>query len=188
MKLVHVLGLVLAIVFSAPAWAQQADPHAAHQAAMAAAKSAGDPASAPSATSKPAEPDPAIARMDAQLKAMAEMHTQMTAARTPAERKGLMAGQMKLMQDSMDMMNAMHAGGMGAMHAGTCPGMKDGTCPGMQAGMDPAMHAGMHGGMKDGMQCPMMGGMAGHQQMMQKHMALMQAMMQAMTDRLAAGG
>jgi hypothetical protein len=176
MNSIRAFSLALALVLAAaPAWAQQADPHAGHHPAMA----AGDAAAAPAATPTPAEPDPAIARMDVQLKAMADMHAKMSAARTPAERKALMPGQMKLMQDGMDMVNAMHAGGMGAMHGG---GMGA-----MHAGMDPAMHAGMQAGAKGGMQCPMMGGMAAQHQMMQKHMALMQAMMQAMTDRFAAG-
>jgi len=183
MKLVHVLGLVLAIVFSAPAWAQQADPHAAHQAAMAAAKSAGDPVSAPAATSKPAEPDPAIARMDAQIKAMQDMHARMIAAKTPAERKTLMPGQMKLMQDSMDMMNAMSSHGMAghdmaAMHAGMSAGMPAGTKGGMP------MHAGMAGGMPGSMH----GDMAAHHQMMQKCINMMMGTMQMMMDRMSAGG
>lgn len=176
MKSIRAFSFALALVaFAAPAWAQQADPHAAHHPAMAAG-------AAPAPASTPAAPDPAIARMDVQLKAMAEMHARMTAAKTPAERKALLPAQMKLMQDGLEMMNAMHEGGMAAMHGG---GMGA-----MHAGMDPAMHAGMHpgaqGGMQGGMQCPMMAGMAAHHQMMQKHMELMQAMMQAMTDRFAA--
>ncbi len=106
MKSIRALSLALVLVsFAAPAWAQQADPHAAHHPAMAAG-------AAPAPASTPAAPDPAIARMDVQLKAMADMHARMTAAKTPAERKALMPAQMKLMQDGMEMMNAMHAGGM----------------------------------------------------------------------------
>ena len=152
MKLVHTVCLVLAIVVGAPVWAQQADPHAAHQAAMAAGQ-AGDPASAATATSKPAEPDPAIARMDAQVKAMADIHAKMTAARTPAERKALMPAQLKLMQDGMDMMNAMHAG--------------------MQSGMQPGMQCPMAGGMAGHQQM-----MQTHVALMQ---AMMQAMMDRMS-------
>ena len=49
-----------------------------------------------------------------QMKAMQQMHEKMVAAKTPAERNALMAEQMKLMQNGMNMM-----GGMGA---GTAPG------------------------------------------------------------------
>ena len=52
-----------------------------------------------------------------QMKAMQQMHEKMLAAKTPAERNALMAEQMKLMQNGMNMM-----GGMGGMGAGTAPG------------------------------------------------------------------
>jgi hypothetical protein len=52
-----------------------------------------------------------------QMKAMQQMHEKMVAAKTPAERNALMAEQMKLMQNGMNMM-----GGMGGMGAGTAPG------------------------------------------------------------------
>lgn len=52
-----------------------------------------------------------------QMKAMQQMHEKMLAAKTPAERNALMAEQMKLMQNGMNMM-----GGMGGMGAGAAPG------------------------------------------------------------------
>ena len=52
-----------------------------------------------------------------QMKAMQQMHEKMVAAKTPAERNALMAEQMKLMQNGMNMM-----GGMGGMGAGGAPG------------------------------------------------------------------
>jgi len=52
-----------------------------------------------------------------QMKAMQQMHEKMMAARTPAERNALMAEQMKLMQNGMNMM-----GGMGGMGAGATTG------------------------------------------------------------------
>jgi hypothetical protein len=55
-----------------------------------------------------------MARMDAQMKTMHEMHGKMMNARTPAERQALMADHMKAMQGGMDMMKDMH--GMGAKH------------------------------------------------------------------------
>jgi len=55
-----------------------------------------------------------------QMKAMQQMHEKMVAAKTPAERNALMAEQMKLMQNGMNMMGGM--GGMGGMGAGAAPG------------------------------------------------------------------
>ena len=52
-----------------------------------------------------------------QMKAMQQMHEKMLVAKTPAERNALMAEQMKLMQNGMNMM-----GGMGGMSAGAKPG------------------------------------------------------------------
>ncbi|TAJ19863.1 MAG: hypothetical protein EPO47_02545 [Rugosibacter sp.] len=50
--------------------------------------------------------------MDAQMKAMKEMHEKMMAAKTPEERNALMTEHMKTMQDGMAMMNGMSTGGM----------------------------------------------------------------------------
>ncbi|MDB5890050.1 MAG: hypothetical protein JWP47_881 [Polaromonas sp.] len=56
-----------------------------------------------------------MAKMDAQTKAMQEMHQKMVAAKTPEERSALMAEHTKAMQDGMTMMNGMSAGGMKSM-------------------------------------------------------------------------
>lgn len=58
-------------------------------------------------------PDP-MAKMDAQMKTMREMHEKMMGARTAEERSAMMAGHMKAMQDGMTMMNGMPA--MPGMH------------------------------------------------------------------------
>ena len=63
----------------------------------------------------PGKSGPDMARMDAQMKAMQEMHDKMMAAKTPEERNALMAEHMKTMQDGMTMMNGMSPGGMGGM-------------------------------------------------------------------------
>lgn len=64
-------------------------------------------------------------KMDAQMKAMNEMHAKMMSARTPEERSKLMAEHMKTMQDGMKMMSSGMAdmkgmkampGDMGAQH------------------------------------------------------------------------
>ncbi|MCL4746656.1 MAG: hypothetical protein KJZ83_14790 [Burkholderiaceae bacterium] len=61
-----------------------------------------------------------------QMKAMQEMHDKMMAAKTPEERNALMAEQMKLMQNGMNMMGGMGGmggiGGMGPGGASSKPG------------------------------------------------------------------
>lgn len=56
-----------------------------------------------------------MARMDAQMKTMQEMHKKMMGAKTPEERSKLMAEHMKVMQDSMAMMGGMSGTAMGDM-------------------------------------------------------------------------
>ena len=63
----------------------------------------------------PASPAPAMQgmpNMDAQMKAMREMHDKMMAAKTPQERNALMAEHMKVMQNGMNMMGGMGTGAM----------------------------------------------------------------------------
>jgi hypothetical protein len=55
----------------------------------------------------PAKPADQAAKADAQLQAMREMHEKMMSAKSPDERKALMAEHMKTMQDSMSMMHSM---------------------------------------------------------------------------------
>ena len=117
----------------------------------------------------PGNPGAAMAGMDQHMQAMREMHEKVMRARTPQEREALMAEHMKLMQQGMAMMS-----GMSGMHGkGGMAGMEG------KAGMAgmPGM-AGMQG--KE----PMAGDMAMHHQMMEKRMAMMQSMMQMMTDRM----
>lgn len=121
-----------------------------------------------------------MAHMDTQLKTMQDMHVRMVAAKTPTERSSLMAEQMKVMQDSMAMMNAMSEHNMAAMHAGMHAGMHEGMKTGMAGGMSGEMPGAMAGGMQ--------GGMAAHHQLMEKRMQMMEAMMQMLMDRMAAGG
>jgi hypothetical protein len=73
----------------------------------------GMPMGTASATSM-TTPDP-MARMDAQMKTMRDMHEKMMNAKTPQERSKLMAEHMKTMQDGMAMMGGMSSGGMGDM-------------------------------------------------------------------------
>jgi hypothetical protein len=104
-----------------------------------------------------------MAAMDSQMKTMREMHEKMMAAKTPEERKALMADHMKAMQDGMSMMGKMDS--MGAMTGmGDTKGMG-----GMGANAK-----------KGGMSMDMMG----HHEMMEKRMEMMTSMMQMMMDRL----
>lgn len=109
----------------------------------------------PGMTSPPAAMSERMAKMDAHMKAMREMHEKMARARTPEERNALMAEHQKLMQEGMALMGGMGPGGM--MGRG---GM----------GMGPM------GGSPQAM--------AERMQMMEKHMEMMQSMMQMMMDRV----
>lgn len=108
MKLAHSLSLALAIsTMGTPSWAADADDHQAHHPAGA--------ASAPASKAMPGKARPDMARMDSQMKAMHEMHDKMMATKTPAERDALTVEHMKIMQDSMTMMNGMSPGDMGGI-------------------------------------------------------------------------
>ncbi len=60
------------------------------------------------ASAKSADPAP---KADDPMKAMHDMHEKMMAAKTPEERKALMAEHMKTMHDGMSMMNGMMESG-----------------------------------------------------------------------------
>ena len=108
MKLVHSFSLALAIAtLTASAWAVDEAQHEAHHPAGA--------ASAPATKAMTGKSGPDMAGMDAQMKTMREMHDKMLAAKTPAEREGLMAEHMQTMQDGMTMMNGMTPGGARGM-------------------------------------------------------------------------
>lgn len=83
------------------------------------------PASTPAVRMVQAKPGmaastmPGMQGMDAQMKAMQEMHGKMMAAKTPEERNALMADHMKAMQGGMAMMQGMS--GMSGMGAASAP-------------------------------------------------------------------
>ena len=95
-----------------------------------------------------------MAAMDPRMKTMHDMHQKMMSAKTPAERQALMADHMKAMQGGMAMMKEMH-------------GMK-----------------GMSGMTSMGDGQVMQGDMNRRRQMMTDHMAMMQMMMDMMSDRM----
>jgi hypothetical protein len=107
MKLVRTLSLALAFAAAgAFAWAAEDVHH---------------PAGAASGTASQAMPGKSssdMTRMDAQMKAMREMHERMMAAKTSDERNALMAEHMQAMQEGMAMMNGRSPGGMGGMKGG----------------------------------------------------------------------
>lgn len=145
----HLRQTVLAIALATTAigaWALTDAQHQ-HQANILATEQA-TPAAQGASAATPARAGMMTA-MDAKMKAMGEMHQKMMSAKTPEEKKALMAEHMKTMQEGMKMM-------------------------GMMGG------AGMQG------QMPMPDGMDQHHQMMEKRMAMMEAMMQMMMDRMAA--
>jgi len=144
------LAFVVAAV-GAPVWAQ-VEPHQGHH-------PPGMPAApAPASTPAPSASSTDMARMDAQMKVMQEVHNKMMAAKTPEERNALMAEHLKAMQGGMNMMSKMFPGGMGMMSGMMSPGDK--------------------GDMKIDM--------SARHQMMEKRMEMMQTMMQMMMDRLPA--
>lgn len=156
---------VLAIAMAAAslgAFSQTDAEHTQHHAPEPAKKALSAPAA--KSPSMPRETMGAMGAMDGQIKAMREMHEKMVAAKTPEERKALMADHMKTMQDGMSMMEKMDA--MGGM-----PQMGDMKGTGKGQGPD---------AMKGGMSMDMMGA----HKAMQKRMEMMTTMMRMMMDRL----
>jgi hypothetical protein len=96
MKNLAMTALASALIFAAPAFAEEAH----HPQAAAKAET-----TAPSKAAAKMSMD----KMDKQMMTMHEMHEKMMSAKTPEERNALMADHMKTMQDGMAMM-----GGMGA--------------------------------------------------------------------------
>ncbi len=131
---------------------------------LATGANAAPPASAPPAKPAPQQAQPAQ-NVDAQIKAMRDLHDKMMRA-TPEQRRTLMNENMKLMQDSMTMMN--HMGGCGMM----------GGPQGGQGGSQGCGQGGPQGGPG------MMGDRRGPGRDMEQRMDMMQMMMQMMMDRM----
>lgn len=132
------------------AWAaDKVEDHSAHHPpAPATASQAPAPASGPDAAGMPAD------AMERQTQAMTAMHEKMMNAKTPEERRALMAEHMRAMRDGMGMMQKMgKSGGMAGMGQKQEP-----------AAMPCDMHM--------------------RQQMLEKRMDMMQSMVQMMMDRL----
>ena len=95
------------------AWALT-DAQKQHQAHVLATEQATTAAPAASAAT-PASSEK-MAAMDSKMKAMGEMHQKMMNAKTPEEKKALMAEHMKTLREGMKMMGMTGGGGMAGMH------------------------------------------------------------------------
>lgn len=100
MKSIHSLAFALVLSIVTPfCMAADAADHTEHHPEATSSKVA--PQNSPKTSSVQ------MAKMDAQMKAMRDMHEKMMNAKTPEERNALMAEHMKTMQDGMSMMNGM---------------------------------------------------------------------------------
>jgi len=107
----HLRQTVLTIALATAtigAWAQTDAQHQQHQANVLATEQSSAAQAASTATPGSAEN---MAAMDSKMKAMGEMHQKMMNAKTPEQKKALMAEHMKTMQEGMKMMSMM--GGVG---------------------------------------------------------------------------
>ncbi len=98
---------IAAFTMASPAWAATDAQHASHHPAA--------NSSVQLAQAKPGTAAPGVSGMggmDAQMQTMREMHDKMLVAKTPEERNALMTEQMKIMQNSMNMMGGMGPGAM----------------------------------------------------------------------------
>ena len=109
MKFIRPLVFASALAFLGfSAWAEEAH----HP------KAAASAAKAPKAVPGNVAAKESMIKMDKQIKAMGEMHEKMMNAKTPEQRKGLMAEHMKSMQGGMSMMGGMAGAGKDSMKGG----------------------------------------------------------------------
>ena len=116
--------------------------------------------------------DESMNKMDKQITAMRQMHEKMAKAKTPEERKALIAEHTKLMHEGMAMMGDMRMPSHSAKSTGKSE-MKD------------MSH--MHDDMKTmphHMNCDMNGDVETCRKTMEKRMDMMEGMLQMMMDRL----
>lgn len=95
---------------TASAWAASDDQHDSHHPAQAATVQVAQ--ATPAKPGMGMGPGTAMPGYAEQMKAMRDMHEKVMAAKTPEERNALMAEQMKLMQNGMNMMGGMGPGSM----------------------------------------------------------------------------
>lgn len=174
MKIIRSLVIVSScMLVSFSAGAADQDDHSAHHSEAASKASSVEIKSAAKNELKKynAMAQESMEKMDSQMKKMNEMHEKMMAAKTPDERKALMAEHRKAMQEGMAMMNNLSkSGGMSMM--------------GSMSRSD-TMKGDGKGKMQNEMQCDMDCDMATHYKTMEKRMQMMEAMMQMMTDHMS---
>ena len=111
----HLRSTVLTIALATAAlgaWAQTDAQHKQHQANVLATEQA---SAAPAASATAPASAGKMAAMDSKMKTMDEMHQKMIAAKTPEEKKALMAEHMKTMQEGMKTMGMMGGADMADM-------------------------------------------------------------------------
>lgn len=110
----HTLLTIALATAAVGAWAQTDAQHKQHQANVLATEQSSAAQATSMATPSSAEK---MAAMDSKMKTMHEMHEKMMSAKTPDEKKALMAEHMKTMQDGIAMMSMMDGAGRGEMQA-----------------------------------------------------------------------
>jgi hypothetical protein len=160
MKIISSLAAASICMFlSSATWAVDQDEHNAHHPDAATSSSKATKVVAKATAKNESKMhdsmvEESMEKMDSQMKVMNDMHEKMMNAKTPDERKSLMAEHMKAMQGGMAMMSNM------------------------------SNHSAMKGDEKSKMQDGMKGDMATHHKMMEKRMQMMETMMQMMMDRM----
>ena len=111
-QLRHTLLTIALATAAIGSWAQTATEHAQHQANVLATEQSPSPTADLTGPTGSAEK---MAAMDGKMNAMRDMHEKMMSAKTPEEKKALMAEHMKTMQEGMAMMSMMGGSGMAGM-------------------------------------------------------------------------
>jgi hypothetical protein len=175
MKIISSLAAAsIGILLSSATWAIDSDAHSTHHPDAASSSSKSTKVDTKTTAKSESKMHDAMAhesmeKMDSQMKVMNDMHEKMMNAKTPDERKALMAEHMKAMQTGMALMSNMSK---------SCDmSMMDNMS---KASTDQDTKSGMHDGMKGGMGT----NMKMHHEMMEKRMQMMETMMQMMMDRM----
>ncbi len=109
MKSNHIAARVVALTFLTLGTASHAVDEHHPESASATAKAAPKAPTKAASQNTPKENKNQVAKMDAQMKAMRDMHEKMKSAKTPEQRQALMDEHHKAMRNGMSMMNSMMA-------------------------------------------------------------------------------
>ncbi len=171
MKVIYSIAVVSVCAFlGAQAVAADQHDHTSHQSAVASSKM-GKMDNKAMLVNKPmahqSMEQESMEKIDKQMKAMQEMHEKMMSAKTPEERKAHMAEHTKAMQGGMAMMNDLSK--MCSAHAHQ---------------MDMLAANNLSGEKKSAMKCDLHCEMEARNKLLEKRMAMMEAMMQMIIDRV----